>query len=80
MRGLLAGCDFWSLAPDDDRYIEKADGSVTVCLDGVEYTIEAWQDGAYHVVDRYCPDSESYRTAALYLLKLSGIRVNRQFV
>jgi hypothetical protein len=70
---LLNQISFWNL-PTDERSKPNADGSIDLHLDGAEWLIEGFRDGAYHVTDRWSPKGQ-YRETCLYLLKLSGLRV-----
>jgi hypothetical protein len=44
--------------------------------DGAQWILEGVRSGRYHVVDRWTPQSGSYREACLYALKLSGFTVS----
>jgi len=47
-----------------------------VCLDGSTWMLEAAKNGKYHVIHRYCPKSQKFRNACLYLVKLSGLKLD----
>jgi hypothetical protein len=67
---LLEKADYWNLP------IEKDDTTV-VRVDGAEWILEGVKSGRYHIVDRWSPKKGEYRKACLYLLKLSGVDLDR---
>ncbi len=46
-------------------------------VDGSQWILEGVKDGRYHIVDRFTPQKGEYREACIYLLKLSGVDVDR---
>ena len=56
--------DFWQLG-------EK----VGLANDGAQWILEGVKNKRYHVVDRQSPENGKYREACLYLLELSGLKV-----
>ena len=66
MRRLDDSC-YWQLSTRDDD---------VVGTDGAQWIFEGFNAGRYHVVDRWSPQSGSYRELCLYVLKLSGLKVN----
>jgi hypothetical protein len=48
--------------------------------DGAEWILEGARDGRYHVVARLSPQDGTYREACLYLLNLSKIEVEANWV
>jgi len=38
---------------------------------------EGVKKGKYHIVDRWCPEEGVYREAALYLIKLSRLKIDK---
>ena len=63
---LLAKADFWNLPT-----IEKE-----CCFpDGATWLMEGVRGQRYHVIDRQSPASGNYREACVYLLKLSGLKI-----
>ena len=44
--------------------------------DGAQWIFEAVKRGRYHVVDRWSPRGGSYRELCLYMLELSGLKVD----
>ena len=73
---LLGAANFWEapyLLTRKDEPNEK--GEVTVCLHGSEWVIEGSKGGNFHAINRYCDETESLRTIALYLVKLSRLGV-----
>lgn len=47
-------------------------------LDGAEWILEGVRDDRYHLVDRWTPQSGSFREACLYLLKLSQLPIDTE--
>ncbi len=45
--------------------------------DGAQWILEAVEDNRYHIVERWSPQEGEYREACIYLLKLSGIDVDK---
>ena len=45
-------------------------------FDGAQWIFEAVKEGRYHVVDRWTPQSGSYRELCLYVLELSRLKVD----
>lgn len=45
-------------------------------FDGAQWVLEGVRDGRYHVVDRWTPESGSFREACLYMLKLSRLKID----
>ena len=45
-------------------------------LDGAEWILEGVREDRYHLVDRWTPESGSFREACLYLLKLSQLPID----
>ena len=62
---LLQSASFWSLRND-----AEIGGN-----DGAQWILEGLQNGTYRVIVRWSPKDGDYRTACLYLLELSGIKV-----
>jgi hypothetical protein len=65
MRYLEDSC-YWQLPTQDD----------TIGFDGAQWIFEGVKGGRYHVVDRWTPQNGSYRELCLYVLKLSGLKVD----
>ena len=64
MRRLEEAC-YWNLPTrEDDRG-----------FDGANWILEGVKGGRYHIVDRWSPQSGSYRELCLYALALSGLEV-----
>lgn len=49
-----------------------------VAMDGAWWVLEGVEQGYYHVVVRQSPDTGSYRELCLYMLKLSGLSVDKE--
>lgn len=62
----LEKADFWNMPQD-----EPPRG-----LDGANWIIEGVKNGRYHIVDRWCPEEGPFREAALYLIKLTQLRID----
>ena len=45
-------------------------------LDGAQWILEGVREGRYHVVDRWTPQSGTFHAACVYLLELSGLKVD----
>jgi hypothetical protein len=66
MRRLDESC-YWQLPTQDDAGAGN---------DGAQWIFEGVKGGRYHVVDRWTPQSGSYRELCLYALKLSGLKLD----
>jgi len=64
---LLEKADYWNTPVEDD----------SLGNDGAQWILEGVRQGRYHVVDRWTPRTGEYREACLFLLKLSGIDMDR---
>lgn len=69
LRELVAAADFWDTPTHDPPNL--------LGLDGVQWIVEGWRDGHYHVVDRWSPRPEGpyarhYELGA-WMLKRSGL-------
>ena len=65
LRHLEDSC-YWQLSTQDDN----------LGNDGAQWIFEGVRRGRYHMVDRWTPRSGSYRELCLYVLKLSGLKVD----
>ena len=65
-QGLLKKSDFWSMPTE-----VSPKG-----LDGAGWLLEGVKSGRYHVVDRQSPEQGDYREACLYLLRISGVKID----
>lgn len=45
--------------------------------DGAEWILEGVKENRYHVVDRWTPEKGEYRQVCIYLLRLSGLDVDK---
>jgi hypothetical protein len=72
---LLNQASFWILPSKDTAWEPKGKGEVAICLDDTDWYLEGVQDGKYHVVDRYCPESQDFKAIGLYMVKLSKLSV-----
>ena len=59
---------FWNYSSFNDK----------VCLDGATWMLEGSRNKKYHMVHRHCPKSQKLRNACLYLVKLSGLKLDPQ--
>lgn len=69
----LSTARFWAL-PTREPAIEE-DGSITVKADGAQWILEGARRGRYHVASRWSPEPGAYREAALWLVRLAGLRI-----
>lgn len=58
---------YWQLPTEDDA----------LGTDGSQWILEGFKVNRYHVVDRWTPESGSYRELCLYLLQLSGLEIDK---
>ena len=63
---LLDHACFWQLPT-----VEETRG-----LDGAQWIFEGVKDGRYHIVNRWSPQSGSYHELCLYMLRLSGLKID----
>jgi len=75
---LLKEAQFWDLPFLEKQPEPNERGEETICVDGSDWTIEGVKQGHYHVVSRYCPDSEQFEAIGLYLAKLSDLSVKER--
>ena len=64
---LLEKANYWNLQTSYDLRGE----------DGAEWILEAVKNNRYHIIQRWSPDKGEFREACIYLLKLSGVDVDR---
>ncbi len=64
---LLEKANYWKL-PTENEVLGN---------DGAEWILEAVKGGRYHAVDRWSPKKGEYREVCIYLLKLSGVDVDK---
>jgi hypothetical protein len=64
---LVEKARFWSLPTVDGEPLAN---------DGAAWVLEGAKEKKYHVVDRQSPQNGEYREACVYLLKLSGLKVD----
>jgi hypothetical protein len=64
----LSAARFWDLPAEEQNPSE-------IVVDGAQWVIEATRDGHYHVVDRVSPPRGPYTDAALFLMRLGGLKV-----
>lgn len=69
-------CEFLSLLEKSEFWKVSSEKEVMV-NDGAQWILEGVKDSRYHIVDRNPPDNYEYQEACIYLLKLSGIDVDR---
>lgn len=64
---LLEEANYWQMPTENDA----------LGFDGAQWILEAVKENRYHVVDRWTPNKSEFRNACVYLLKLSGIDVDK---
>jgi hypothetical protein len=64
---LLEGADFWGMSG-------KGDGARA--NDGASWIMEGVRNRQYHVVERQSPKDTTYGKAGVYLIRISGVRVD----
>jgi hypothetical protein len=64
---LLEEADYWKLPSDINE------GG----LDGAKWILEGVKDGHYHIVERWSPEQDKFQAVCIYLLKLSGVEVDK---
>lgn len=64
---LLEKANYWNLPVQSDD----------AGNDGSQWILEATKNGRYHAVDQWTPKKGAYRETCLYLLKLSGVDLDR---
>jgi hypothetical protein len=64
---LLKKSGFWSIPTEDGKPIG---------LDGAGWLFEGVKSGQYHVVDRQSPEQGDFREACVYLLRISGVKID----
>jgi hypothetical protein len=72
---LLEQASFWSLPSKDKESKPNDKGEMTICLDNTSWILEGVKDSKYHIVDRYCPDTGSYKEIGLYMFRLSKLKM-----
>jgi hypothetical protein len=64
---LLESANYWNM-PNENEDLGH---------DGAEWILEGVKENRYHIVDRWSPREGNYREACIYLLKLSGVDVDK---
>lgn len=64
---LLKKTDFWSMPTEDGKLPLN---------DGARWLLEGVKFGKYHVVNRQSPEQGDYREACIYLLRISGLKID----
>jgi hypothetical protein len=64
---LLNQASFWTLPT-----LEKSPS----IYDGARWVLEGYKKKQYHIVDRHSPDENAYRGVCMYLLKMSGLKID----
>ena len=72
---LLKEASFWQLPSNEKEPEPNEKGEETICLDNTNWYLEGVKDGKYHVVDRYCPESQGFKAIGLYMVKISKLGV-----
>ena len=73
---LLNEASFWTLPYIDKESEPNEKGQARICIDDTDWLLEGVSGGKYHVVDRYCPESKSYKAIGLYIVKLSKLGID----
>ena len=64
---LIEDSQFWSMA---------AGAAGPTADDGARWMIEGMRNQKYHVVNRHNPNDDAYRQAGIYLIRISGIKID----
>lgn len=64
---LLKKAEFWSMPTVDET---------PIALDGAGWLLEGVKLDQYHVVHRQSPDQGAYREVCIYLLRVSGVKID----
>ncbi|HEX8736177.1 MAG TPA: hypothetical protein VF721_12690 [Pyrinomonadaceae bacterium] len=64
---LLRQADYWNLPTS-----QRVDG-----VDGAQWLLEGVRENRYHLVDRWTPQTGEFREACIYLLRLSGVEIDK---
>ncbi len=64
---LLKKAGFWSMPTADENPIG---------LDGAGWLLEGVKQDQYHVVHRHSPEQRAYREVCIYLLRVSGVKID----
>ncbi len=72
---LLNQASFWTLPSKDKEPEPNEKGEETICLDNTDWYLEGVRGGKYQVVNRYCPESQSFKAMGLYMVKLSKLGI-----
>jgi hypothetical protein len=72
---LLNQASFWQLPSKDRAWEPNERGEVAICLDNTDWYLEGVKGSKYHVVDRYCPESQSFKAIGLYMVDLSKLGI-----
>jgi hypothetical protein len=70
-------CEFLKLLRQADYWNLPTDGDDDLGNDGAQWILEGIKENRYHVVDRWSPTKSEYREACLYLLRLSGVEIDK---
>jgi hypothetical protein len=73
---LIREASFWTETTEEKEPEPNENGSVTICLDSTSWTLEGIDDGKYHMVYRYCPERNGVKSVGLYMVQLTGWRIN----
>ena len=69
-------CEFLRLLDKADYWKMPTQNEVLGC-DGAEWILEGLKENRYHAVDRWTPQTGEFRAVCIYLLKLSGVDVDK---
>lgn len=64
---LLNTSGFWSMPTENGKPIG---------VDGAGWLLEGVKPGQYHIVDRQSPEQGGFREACIYLLRISGVKID----
>ena len=72
---LINQASFWTLPSEDKEPEPNEKGEEIICLDNTHWHLEGVSGGKYHFVERYCPESQSFKAIGLYMVKLSKLGI-----
>lgn len=70
-------CKFLSILKEANYWQMQTEEKDDLGNDGAQWILEGVKEGRYHIVDRWSPRDIDFREACIYLLKLSGIDIDK---
>lgn len=67
----IQDCKFWDLPTSEERRGGRKDGATWI--------IEGIKNGKYHIVKRWCPKDSEFGKAALFLVEMAKLKVDRVY-